>query len=791
MKITFSGTDWQKDVTDAVFQNKFPRFISLMAGRRAGKSYESATLLVAMAVSKAKSVAWYIVPNYSQAMEQYERIIAYPELESFIKRFGQKPYPHIKWRNGSVTAFRSFEKPRGLRGSGVDLVIVDEIQDINPKSFWPVIRPLISDRQGKLMIAGQHRGLQSWYYKELFVHGLKDSPSYDPLYKAYQIHSKDGLVFQTPEGKEELALVEKQMLKAIFDQEYACVPSANQASIFRYDDLEAITQGEYVTKPASMTAGYVVGYDLGRIVDPSAAVVIDEFGHVCYEEVRPLNEKHEVGAKQAARISRVFNNSTLIIDATGGAQGGKVGASRDEYVKYYRTECPNMSAFYFTETSKKRAIEALGLAVEQRKITISPGCKVLREQLEQYEYKIKPSGYIEYSAPPGCHDDCLKKGTLIKTIEGYVPIEEINPGDLVLTHTGSWKPVEICLEKDFAGKWYDLKFNGMLNLELSYNHPIYVSSPSYVKDKKVNYTYRKFVLPEELNKGMTQVSRRVVLEDNKNLVIKDTDLYQHSSMTNNIRLREIILDSSFAKFLGLFLADGCACSTSKNNSLSIAFNRDEQDELQEMADYLSTLGVAWRKFSAKSHCDMLEFSSKLLWNLLRQCYNSEGEKVLPKYAMSLGKDLKLVLDGWLQGDSSNVRNRVIGVTTSKQLALSMRDIVFDTGGYAILHKVTRHRYTKKTKDQYWVEIGPENQTCKIKRISEGETGSKLHKSIVTEYAGKVYNLQVAEDRSFVADGHVVHNCVLALAMAYDGLKRGMCYKLSTEALNNLNNLIGG
>lgn len=36
---------------------------------------------------------------------------------------------------------------------------------------------------------------------------------------------------------------------------------------------------------------------------------------------------------------------------------------------------------------------------------------------------------------------CLKKGSLILTRNGYKPIENIEIGDMVLTHKGNWKPV--------------------------------------------------------------------------------------------------------------------------------------------------------------------------------------------------------------------------------------------------------------------------------------------------------------------------------------------------------------
>lgn len=406
MRVKFKGTDWQQEVSDAINTSE-DRFFSLIAGRRCGKTFVFSSACTTFCLQNPDVVVWYIAPTYSQAKEQYERIGSHPTLSLFISKIKQYPYPTITFTNGSKMAFRSFDNHKALRGSGIDIVWADEIQDINGKYFWPVIRPLISDKRGKLVISGQHRGQHSWYYKELFVYGF-DGPgtTKKPLYKSWQIPSSRGMVFQGDAGKEELMIVKQQMPAAVYDQEYEALASANIASVYRSEDIKKIVTG-YYSDMAVPGRKYLIGLDLGRVVDPSACVVIDDRGHVCYSELRPLGERHEVGAMMASAKVQRFGGCPIIIDTTGGAGGARVGAERnDEYVKYYKTQCPTMTSFFLSAESKKSIIENLAICIEQSKITIAPQCEELLVQLEKFEYKVRNSGLIEYSGPGG-HDDDL------------------------------------------------------------------------------------------------------------------------------------------------------------------------------------------------------------------------------------------------------------------------------------------------------------------------------------------------------------------------------------------------
>ena len=388
---------------------------------------------------------------------------------------------------------------------------------------------------------------------------------------------------------------------------------------------------------------------------------------------------------------------------------------------------------------------------------------------------ITPSGNIRYAADTG-NDDCLLPDTLIKTINGYKPIKDIKLGELVLTHLGNYKKVINICERNFKGNMYKLKFRGKLELNLTYNHPIYIYPNKYRQNSRFNKnnTNSQWLLPNEINNNNICVSIRENLLENQNLTIKYTDLYEINkfSYENNVKLKEICLDKNFAKFLGLFLADG-NCYQPKNDvyRMSIAFNKNHIELISWVKNYLNSIGLKYyeRLYKKVTNSYTLIFNDKTLFTLLNKCYNENREKILPEYAYKLGKDLEFLLEYWLIGDgwlklSKNNRKKCrIGCSISRQLALSMMDIANSIGKYAIISKNIRKRYEKRTKDQYWVTIYDEKIIGAVDiDISNFEYGSRIDKVDIYNYEGLVYNLEVEDDNSYIAEGLVLHNCVMSI-----------------------------
>ena len=80
---------------------------------------------------------------------------------------------------------------------------------------------------------------------------------------------------------------------------------------------------------------------------------------------------------------------------------------------------------------------------------------------------------------------CFPAGTPVLTNEGYVPIETVSHDDLLLTHTGSWKPIENIQQKLYAGRMALVCVVGNPKIACTENHPFYArtltnSTPEWV-----------------------------------------------------------------------------------------------------------------------------------------------------------------------------------------------------------------------------------------------------------------------------------------------------------------------
>jgi intein/homing endonuclease len=467
-----------------------------------------------------------------------------------------------------------------------------------------------------------------------------------------------------------------------------------------------------------------------------------------------------------AKIVLELNNVGIAIANTLQEQGARV-----EGFKTVGT----ISKDFEKKGSKQKAIEKLAVDIEHRNLTISDW-EVAIDELGVFGCELSPSGNIKYGAPEGYHDDCLKEGTLIKTINGYIPIEDIKIGDLVLTHKNRYRKVVNSIKKQFDGDWYDFKFQCQIPLGLSYNHPLYSALSSYYKNEENgNYKKRNWIFPKDWKKTYRQISIIESLSDSKNVILKESDFYKNGKYARSNVLKEIKLDNSFSKFLGLFLAEGhCGRMSDKDYRCSVAFNKNHTELIKEIKDYLSGLGISIqeREYGNTSNAFSLQFSSKFLHAVLSECYDKNREKKLPYYSRFLGKNLNYVLEYWLKGDGWKTRGMLAGATTSKSLALSMRDLAFSCGKYSTIQKIKRHRYKVPTKDQFWLYISDNwKKQSHLRKLSKFEYGSRISGKGIkkSNFKGNVYNLQIEEDKSFIADGIVVHNCVMALALANWGL----------------------
>lgn len=171
-------TEYQLSGPQAKILASKKRFKIVCAGRRFGKSWLSGAAMLYQAVNYPKSKVWYVAPTYENAMtNMWDGWFEDNLPEAYISE-KNKQRKLIRLKNGSRIIFRSADDPGLLRGSGIDLLVLDECCKMRNDTF-ETIRPMLSDKhvEGKALYISTPMG-RNWFY-DLYQLGLENPDEYD------------------------------------------------------------------------------------------------------------------------------------------------------------------------------------------------------------------------------------------------------------------------------------------------------------------------------------------------------------------------------------------------------------------------------------------------------------------------------------------------------------------------------------------------------------------------------------------------------------------------------------
>lgn len=332
---------------------------------------------------------------------------------------------------------------------------------------------------------------------------------------------------------------------------------------------------------------------------------------------------------------------------------------------------------------------------------------------------------------------CFVEGTKVLTTKGYKNIEEIQVGDMVLTHKNRYMPV-VNIGGEQNQEIYLLRAQGFLKTECTDYHPFYCK-----RNKKSN--------PE-----------KVRLKDIKKG-------YYIGSHINNESINEFNLSNEECWILGRYVADGHIRKEKRKgrrNSYQyqciLSIGNDKVEKLKEI--------VKENHFSCYPHGESVHrvvFSSMNLVNFIidNGFGRSAGTKKIPQFIINLPLDkLESFLEGYMAGDGCEIEGKYQATTVSKKLAMSLCLAIQK------VYRVGCRIYFDERPDKHEIEgrIVNQKSTYMIRFMKESQKQAWFIENDIIWYPVKeilntgkiedVYNIEVKEDHTYTANNMITFNC---------------------------------
>lgn len=345
---------------------------------------------------------------------------------------------------------------------------------------------------------------------------------------------------------------------------------------------------------------------------------------------------------------------------------------------------------------------------------------------------------------------CFVEGTLITTADGLKPIEDIRKSDRVLTHKNRFKDVVIPMVKRKKGI-YRLKVQGSPETLVTEEHPYYVREMARVWDHGLRRYVRTWSAPKWVEAKN--------LKPNKHFV-------GFSENTNEANPHNITEEEAW--LLGRYVADGYVRNgkrpdrqNSYNNQVIYCVGKNKLSEFKsKIKSYY--LGISEERTVFK-----VRIIDERFCELAEMCGRGSENKEVPTFVLDLPKNLlRLFLEGYLSGDGS-VRKGVYSATSvSKKLIFSLGQAtqkVYNTP-YSITYtkrpeKTTIEGRVVNQKDTWTIRFSKESRKQNNGVYIDGMLWMPVRRlTYDPTFEGNVFNFEVADDNSYVANNCTVHNC---------------------------------
>jgi ribonucleoside-diphosphate reductase alpha chain len=377
---------------------------------------------------------------------------------------------------------------------------------------------------------------------------------------------------------------------------------------------------------------------------------------------------------------------------------------------------------------------------------------------------------VNAGKPKGQLAACFPAGTMISTINGPKPIEEISEGDLVLTHRGRYRRVTETMRRE--GYLYRLKIDKLPEMRVTGEHPFFTDQgwidAADLEPKRhfvqIGCSAERADEPIAIDIAGVQAGD-FIYQPNVDRKMRSGPISRHVSPVR----AGVQVDEEIAWLLGMYIAEG---SITDGRDIRFTLSADEQAYadricaiLQDRLGLTATKTVTNHEARGSSWLSV-RVNSKLfaLW-MQNNFASGFNHKRVPQWMMATDERIQAAfLKGVADGDGTPINAQQIRITLSNEILVrQLFEIATRLGYYPALRP--EHMPPNASVRPWSVSFGPTYNAGMVRggfyRVREIE---------LTEEFATVYNFEVEEDHTYVANQVVVHNCfVLPVPDSLEGI----------------------
>lgn len=424
---------------------------------------------------------------------------------------------------------------------------------------------------------------------------------------------------------------------------------------------------------------------------------------------------------------------------------------------------------------------------------------------------------------------CFPAGELVKTPFGLHKIEEVANGEFAISGKGKIKKVLATHEREYKGALITVRLSKLTEpVRLTDDHMVYVVSgaPTYSKNyknlsRRLNFYKKKYQRKQRLAKIWKYFPVKKIKAGN--LRKKMTLLYPLDFTVRDIKTidlskyitkkwpphgtkplippLQIEVGEELLKLIGYYIAEG------SNHRAYIRFSLGNHEEefakeiLELVKDVFGIEASIYRRTTQENKTGLeITACNSILANVFENlCGKGAENKHTPFVFQQLPKEKQsILLEAIFRGDgyeriphkTKNTYREII--TISRVLSEQLRDILLRLGYFpsSLEQKEKRDAKMVSHKKAYTLNWPVQSEVSKFRHIYEDQDGVKYWLLPVREakkrrFRGKVHNLTIEGDHSYVANTFAVANCgeagdAFTFLQKYDGMDFGEALRVLAE-----------